>query len=278
MIRALYTAASGLETGLHMQESVADNLANATTTGYKGERAASSEFAGVLARSIGPAAVPVPLVVERVLGRVGTGSYVDKQSVTLDQGTQDSTGRSLDMMIQGSGFFVVQGAGGTPYYTRDGHFMRSRQDQLVTTGGAAVLDQNGAPITVTSDDIRVDSSGQVFQRVPNQVTNPDGSVTTQFTETPLGTLQVVTADPAALVPAGQSQFTLVPSASVVPAQLGGSTLLVQGSLEQSNVDVAASSTRLMSLANDYNASQHVFTTINDTLNTAVTQIGRVGNG
>ncbi len=275
MIRALYTAASGLETGLHMQESVAENLANADTTGFKTERQAASEFAGVLAKSIGNAPVPVPLALERVLGRVGTGSFVDKRRVALDEGTAQSTGRPLDVMVQGSGFFVVQGADGSTQYTRDGHFMRDKQNRLTTAEGDLVLDQNGAPITLDTDNLRIDGSGQVFTRTPVQVTQPDGSVKTDLQENLAATLQVVTADPTQLVRAGRSAFTLVPGASVQPAQLGGASQVLQGALEQSNVDVTSTSTQLMSLSRDFSASQHVFSTINDTLQSAVNDVGRV---
>jgi flagellar basal body rod protein FlgG len=275
MIRSLYTAASGLETGLHMQEAVAENLANSTTTGYKSERSAAAAFAGVLARTIGNAPVPVPLALERVLGTVGTGSYVDKRRVSLDPGTADVTGRPLDVMLQGSGFFVVQAADGTPRYTRDGHFALDKQGNLVTAEGNQVLDATGAPIVLATDNVRIDGTGQIFTRTPIQVTQPDGTVVTQILENFAAQLQVVTAGPTQLVRAGQSDFTLVPNAAAVPATLGGSSKVQQGALEQSNVDVTSTSTQLMTLARNYSASQHVFATINQTLDEAVNQIGKV---
>src|SRR5207253_9973174 len=119
MIRSLYTAASGLETGMRLQEVVAENLANSSTTGYKGDRAAAREFSGVLAQSIGNAPVPVPLLLTRTLGRIGTGSFVQTRRLSLADGAPRATGAPLDVMIQGSGLFAVQGVDGAKQYTRD---------------------------------------------------------------------------------------------------------------------------------------------------------------
>ena len=82
MIRGLYTAASGMVNGLRMQETVAENIANLGTPGYKGERSGINEFSGVLARTIGPSSSPLPLAVQRVLGWLavhpGTGGRDDR--------------------------------------------------------------------------------------------------------------------------------------------------------------------------------------------------------
>jgi flagellar basal body rod protein FlgG len=274
MIRALYTAASGLETGLRLQDVVAENLANSSTTGYKGDRAAAREFAGVLAHSIGNAPVPVPMMLSRALGRIGTGSFVQTQRLSLADGAPRTTGAPLDVMIQGNGLFAVQGADGAKQYTRDGHFGRDPQNQLVTADGALVLGQDGRPITLESDHVRIDGTGQVFKT--QTVPGVNGAAPT-ITEQLISMLQVITVDPGALVRAGKSQFTLIPNAVAAPAVLGsGGTHLTQGSLEESNVDATALSTELMSLGRNFGASQHVFTTINETLDASVNRVGKLG--
>lgn len=276
MIRSLYTAASGLETNLRMQEAVAENLANATTTGYKGERAASREFAGVLAHRIGNAPVPVPLQTQTRLGRIGTGSFVDARRVTLENGTPRTTDQPLDVMIHGQGFFTVQTEGGVRY-TRDGHFQRSPTDQVTTADGALVLDANGDPITLDTDNIRIDEIGQVFRREIVDVVDEDGVPAKDVIETLVATLGVVTVEADQLVRAGASQFTLAPGVEPGAALLGAETVMLQGTLEESNVAIADTAAQLMSLSRMYEASQHVFTTINNTLRAAVQDVGRVGN-
>ena len=276
MIRSLYTAASGLVTGLRMQATVAENLANATTTGYKGERAAAREFAGVLARSVGNAPVPVPLQLQTTLGRLGTGAFVNGRRVTLETGTPRSTGQPLDAMIQGEGFFTVRTADGLRY-TRDGHFQRSQNDQIVTADGALVLDTNGQPMTLDTDDVRIDHAGQIFRRAVIDVIDNDGLPAKDVVETLVGSFGVVTAGADELVRAGASQFTLAPGVQPVPTVLGAESVMLQNTLEESNVEVAESATQLMSLSRSFEASQHVFTTINDTLRAAVQDVGRVSS-
>jgi flagellar basal-body rod protein FlgF len=275
MIRGLYTAASGMVTGLRMQEAVAENLANLSTPGFKAERLAANEFAGVLARRVGNAPVPVPLAVQSMLGRVGTGAYVAERETFLDAGAERATGRPLDLAIRGDGFFVVQDGEGVRY-TRDGHFGRDAEGRLVASDGSPLLDVAGAPIAIASDRIRVDAFGRVFDIVLAEVAQPDGSVLIEQQEQEAGTIQVVTVPPEALVRSGESGFTLVPGAAPVPADLGETAVVVQGALEEANVEVTQVATELATLARLFETSQRVFSTIDETLESAVTDVGRVG--
>jgi flagellar basal-body rod protein FlgF len=205
---------------------------------------------------------------------VGTGSFVAARRTFFDPGAERTTARPLDMMIRGDGFFVVQGADGVRY-TRDGHFGRDVQGRLVTAAGAPVLGADGGEIVIGSDQVRIDALGRVFEQVLVQVVQPDGSVLTQQDEVLAGTLQVVTVPREALVRAGESRFTLAPGAAAVPAVLGETAVVVQGALEESNVEVAQVASQLMTLARHFEASQRVFSTIDRTLESAVTEIGRV---
>jgi len=211
-----------------------------------------------------------------MLGRVGTGSFVDARRVTLETGTPRSTGQPLDAMIQGEGFFTVRTADGLRY-TRDGHFQRSQNDQIVTADGALVLDTNGQPMTLDTDDVRIDHAGQIFRRAVIDVIDNDGLPAKDVVETLVGSFGVVTAGADELVRAGASQFTLAPGVQPVPTVLGAESVMLQNTLEESNVEVAESATQLMSLSRSFEASQHVFTTINDTLRAAVQDVGRVSS-
>src|SRR5690606_532869 len=139
MIRGLYTAASGMLLGLRQQDVVADNLANSSTVGYKADQSAQTAFAGVLARRTGPAEGPIPARTDEVIGRLGTGAFVENVRTFLGQGAERDTGAPLDVMVRGEGFFVVQTTEGVRY-TRDGHFDRNQAQQLITADGALVLD------------------------------------------------------------------------------------------------------------------------------------------
>ena len=275
MIRGLYTAASGMVNGLRMQETVAENIANLGTPGYKGERSGINEFSGVLARTIGPSSSPLPLAVQRVLGRVGTGAYVDERETVLTEGVERKADLPLDVMIRGDGFFQIATDDGLRF-TRDGHFGRDANNTLVTADGQTILGDDGNPITINTDDVRILPNGELLVTTEVDVTQPDGTVAKEVTEVVIGKLAVVRIDAEDLVRSGGSRFTLVPGAGTTAVALGDDALIVQGALEQTNVDLASASTDLMSLARLYSSNQQVFSALNESLQLAVRDIGRVG--
>lgn len=258
MIRALYTAASGLVTGMRQQEVVANNLANVQTPGYKGETSATSAFERIVAWKIGNAPVPVPMQLNRRLGAVGTGAYESLRASDFTDGNVTATTLPLDMSISGPGFFAVQ-VDGNVQYTRDGHFGLDAQRRIVASDGSPVLDVNRQPIVVSSQNVLVLPDGQV--RVDDE---------------PVATLLMVDIDPASAVRARGSRFVLPPG--VTPALLNGAegTVIRQGFLEEANVDMTEAATDLISTQRAFEGSQRVFTTIDETLETAVRDIGRVG--
>lgn len=256
MIRALYTAASGLLVGLRRQEVISNNLANAETPGYKGEMGVTTAFSGVLANRIGPAPVPVPLTSQAVIGPVGTGAYQSLRRPNFAEGTQKTTGAPLDVAIQGPGFFAVQ-RGTDVQYTRDGHFGRNAQNELIASDGSQVLDANGQPIAIATDQVSIRPTGEILA---------DG--------VSIGFIQVVQLDRTSVTRAGETRFA--PGAAPVEVMtLGTGTVLQQGNLEQANVDITDTATRLMSEQRSFEASQHVFTTVDETLAQAVRDLSRM---
>lgn len=275
MIRGFYTAVSGMVNALRMQETVAENLSNLGTPGYKGERSGTQEFGGVLARSIGPSSSPLPMGVNRVIGRIGTGAYVDERRTVLTEGVERRTDLKLDVMISGDGFFQIATDDGVRY-TRDGHFGRDATNTLVTADGQTVLGADGNPISINTDDVRILANGELLVTTQVLVNQPDGTVATEVTETVIGQLAVVQIAAEDLVRSGGSRFTLVPDAGTTPVVLGEDAVIVQGALEETNVDLGGSSTDLMSLARVYSSNQQVFMAMNESLQLAVRDIGRVG--
>lgn len=275
MIRGLYTAASGMVNGLRMQETVAENISNLGTPGYKGERSGTQEFAGVLARSVGSSGSPIPIATQRVIGRIGTGAYVDERETILTEGVERRTDLPLDVMIRGDGFFQIQTDDGLRY-TRDGHMGRDATNTLVTADGQVILGADGNPITLNTDDVRILPTGELLVTTRTEVEQPDNTLAIVVTEEVIGQLGVVRIAPEDLVRSGGSRFTLVPGAGTTPVTLGDDAVIVQGALEETNVDLAGASTDLMSLARVYTSNQQVYAALNDTLQLAVRDIGRVG--
>lgn len=275
MIRGLYTAASGMLLGLRQQEVVADNLANSNTVGYKADQSAQTAFAGVLARRVGASDGPMRGTTDQVIGMVGTGAFVQNVRTFLGQGSERETGSPLDVMLRGDGFFAVQTDEGLRF-TRDGHWDRDDQERLVTADGGLVLDVQGNPITVDTDHLRIKPDGRIMRLISTPIESADGSTVLDVTEEEVAQLQVVTLGADDLVRAGKSQFMVVPGGVVTPMDpTEGVTFVLQGSLEEANVNVGQSATQLYSVARSYSSSQRVFSAINDTLESAVREVGRV---
>lgn len=134
----LYIAASGMVAEQVRQDQLANDLANASTPGYKPDESPQRSFGEVLlSNSQGTPAV----------GTVNAGVELGKTYTDMTAGTIQDTGQPLDFAIQGSGFFAVQTAQGVRY-TRDGQFTTSAQGTLTNANGNSVLDQSGKPIKV----------------------------------------------------------------------------------------------------------------------------------
>lgn len=194
---------------LHQTEVIANNLANLSTTGFKGQH----------------------LLFAQYLSQAGDGTplaYVQELGTARDtsQGPITQTGNPLDVAIQGDGFFTVQTPLG-PRYTRNGHFQLDADRQIVTSQGYPVLTDNGSPLVVP------DGAGQI-------TIGADGSVATTR-QGSVGTIGIATfAQPQAMLPTAGGLYTT----DQVPQAATG-TRLVQGSFEGSNVEPIIEITRLI---------------------------------
>jgi flagellar basal-body rod protein FlgF len=194
---------------LHQTDVIANNLANLSTTGFKGEH----------------------LLFAQYLSQAGDGqplAYVQELGTARDtsQGPITQTGNPLDVAIQGDGFFTVQTPLG-PRYTRNGHFQLDADRQIVTSQGYPVLTDNGAPLAVP------EGAGQI-------TIGADGSVSTGRAS--VGTIGIASfANPQAILPTAGGLYTT----DQAPQPATG-TKLVQGSFEGSNVEAIIEITRLLS--------------------------------
>jgi flagellar basal-body rod protein FlgG len=158
----LNIAASAMAAEQVREDQLSNDLANASTPGYKPDQAEQSAFGAMLLTSGqgGPA-----------LGTIDTGVQIGKQVADLAQGSLQSTGEPLDFAISGQGFFAVRTSAGVRY-TRDGQFTASASGQLTDPSGDPVLNQSGAPVTVSSNGT-VDASALGVFSVANPVKQGD---------------------------------------------------------------------------------------------------------
>jgi flagellar basal-body rod protein FlgG len=156
MDRGLYLAASGMLAEQLRQDQIANDLANASTAGYKAERTTQQSFGEMLLTNS---------VTGQQIGRVTTGVAVTDTAADWTPGMLKDTGEPLDFGINGDGFFAVQTAQG-PRYTRNGQFSSDAAGRLVTLEGDPVLGRTGQPVTLGAD-------GKVDPRLLNVVTLTD---------------------------------------------------------------------------------------------------------
>jgi flagellar basal-body rod protein FlgG len=225
-MEALWVAKTGLDAQQTRMTVVSNNLANVNTTGYKRGRAV---FEDLLYQNRAQAGAATSQNTENPTGfNVGTGVRVVATEKTFTQGSSLETGNSLDVMVDGRGFFQVLLPDGSTAYTRDGAFKIDSEGRLVTTSGYEVQPSITIPNEVQNLSIAAD--GQI-----------QATLAGQSEPVTLGTIQLADfINPAGLQPRGQNLY-METAASGAP-QVGnpgaeGRGSLVQGSLEGSNVNV-----------------------------------------
>src|SRR5712672_2654059 len=170
MIRALYSAASGMSAQEMSVDNIAHNLANASTVGVK---ARQIQFQDLLYQTVVQpgAAAGSQTVVPTVL-QIGLGTKAASNEIVLTQGTLSNTSNPLDVAIQGNGFFQVRQASGELAYTRAGSFHLDREGNVVTLDGEALEPQITIPAGAQSITIAPD--GTVSYQVPGQTAAQNG--------------------------------------------------------------------------------------------------------
>jgi flagellar basal-body rod protein FlgG len=249
MIRALYSAASGMRAQETNVENIANNLANASTVGYKSRRA---QFEDLMYQSIvqpGSSSGQQTLVPTGL--QLGLGSRTASNELVFTQGAYSETDNPLDITIQGNGFFQVQQANGTLAYTRAGQFHLDKNGNIVTLDGDPLVPQITIP--AEAQQITIATDGTVSYTLPNQ------TAAQQAGQIQLAGFQ----NPAGLNSIGQNLFT--PTDSSGDATVGnpggseGLGSLLQGYLEQSNVSIVDEFIDLIQAQRGYEANSKVVT-------------------
>jgi len=225
-MRALNSAATGMQAQELNIEVIANNIANMRTTGYKRQRAEFQDLLYEHVRRIGTQTSTqgniLPVGVD-----LGSGVKVVGTPRIMTQGTLTQTGGELDVAIRGEGFFKIQLPDGTFAYTRDGSFHLDNQARIVTAEGNLV--QPVITIPQNSNSLTINPQGQVSVIVAGSTT-----------PTVLGQLTLTRfINKAGLLPVGDNLFTETPASG--PPQDGiantdGMGDIQQGNLEQANVE------------------------------------------
>jgi len=254
MLRCLYTAATGMDAQQTKMDTIANNLANASTTGFKKERA---DFEDLLSEQIRGAAEPDPRGgTPPTPLEVGLGVRVGSTTRTFSQGDLEQTSNPLDLAIQGGGFFKVQRPGGDYAYTRAGNLRVDGDGHLVTQNGEKVQPEINVPPETSAITIAAD--GTISATIPNR-TDPQK----------LGQLELATfINPAGLTSLGNNLLAQsVTSGEPMlfkPGEQGTGTL-AQGFLESSNVKAVEEMVSMISTQRAYEMNSKVIQTADQML-------------
>ena len=223
---------------------VSNNIANSSTTGFKREAMSFDTY------------LSHPASGQNINFIVSRGTYRDTTG-----GPIQSTGNQLDLAIQGQGYFQVQGADGTSRYTRGGSFQLNNQGQLTTQSGLPVLNDGGQPITIpdTASQINISSDGFITAKTDNG---------TSLSE--VGKVGLVKFDNEQQMKSeGNGLYATSQTAS---ASQNGS--IVQGAVEQSNVQPITEMTQMLKIYRAFEQSSNMINQENQRRDDAITKLAK----
>lgn len=246
MLKALNTAATGMQAQQTQMEVISNNIANVNTTGFKKSRA---EFEDLLYQTIKEPGAQQTANTQHPTGvQTGLGVRTAATQKIFEEGSAKITRNPLDLAVEGSGFFPIQMAGGQVGYTRDGSFHKDAGGKIVDKNGNALIPEIVIP--PNANGVSITDDGQVM-------------VTTQLGGQPqqVGQIQLVNfVNPAGLKSIGRNLF--VPSSSSgAPLQgnPGENNLgtVAQGQLESSNVNIVDEMTGMIMTQRSYESNSKV---------------------
>ncbi len=241
MAGGAYVALSGLRTRMDQLDRIAGDIANVNTTGYKGEMVTTTkvdrpDFGSVLQTAVDVAAAP--------------------GNLDMRSGNMTTTGRELDVALDGRGFFAIDTPGGTRY-TRNGEFTRRADGTLTTSDGMVVQGDDGKPVVLAS------TGGPVSVEADGTVRSGDEVA---------GKLKVVDFDDYSTLvreDSGRLRSGIAAKPASPDTQVRG------GTIEQSNVSIVERMAQLTEVGRSFEALQRgVSTLMNDVDGQAIAQLGR----
>lgn len=257
MIRALTTAATGLEAQQANIDRISNDLANVNTDGYKRSRV---DFEDLMYETEKEAGAQLGEVSQSPTGiQYGKGVKVGSAYKIFEQGTAKTTYHPYDMMVDGKGFFVVQLPNGSIGYTRNGAFKRDQNGLLGLVNGAKISPAITVPANATG--LQVSPTGEVKVKLPEQDDVVIGQVQLAYFQNEQG----LSAEGS-----GIYKPSLASGAPIqgLPGE-NGIGYVMQGALEGSNVNVANSMVEMISAQRGYEMGTKVMKTADEMLGATV---------
>ncbi len=228
MLRSLWTAASGMNAMQFKTDTIANNLSNVNTTGFKKNRA---DFEDLIYQTMKTAGTTSTEDIVSPTGiQVGLGVKVSATQKMFDQGSLQATGNKLDLALEGEGFFKIEMPDGSVSYTRDGTFKIDSNRQVVTANGYKLLPETILPENFIAEKISISKEGNIeaYTGDSDESVQVGDIALTRFTN-PVGLLSI----------GGNLFIESEASGPAIDGMAGmdGQAKIHQGFLEMSNVKV-----------------------------------------
>lgn len=254
MIRGLYISSTGMLNQMALMDTITNNLANINTSGYKKDINVSESFPDIMYMKAGYQDYDnlINNDSRKEIGSINLGVWSAGTYMDMSQGSLQNTNNKLDFAIEGSGYFAVD-QNGVEVYTRDGHFSKNPGGALVTSDGNEVEGTNG-PIILPDGDVTVKDNGDIY--VGNRY---------------IDTLKIVS-----LSQSGLNSITRIGDNLIKGTPTGGAVgKVAQGYVETSNVNPVSEMVDMIQVTRTYEANQKMITSMDETLDKAVNDVGRI---
>jgi flagellar basal-body rod protein FlgG len=257
MIRALWTAASGMEGQQKSIDVIANNLANVNTTGFKKSR---PDFQDLMYQNVKTTGSPATNTTQVPTGiQIGLGTRLAAVTKIFTTGNFTQTGNELDVTIEGDGFFQITLPDGTLGYSRAGSFNRNSTGQIVTADGNPLSPSITIPNNATKINIGSDGTVSVQQAGQNATTT-------------IGNIQLAAfPNPSGLASQGKNIYLPTDASGAATTGTAGQNglgTIAQGILEMSNVDVATEMVNMIVSQRAYEINSKAVTASDEMLQTA----------
>jgi len=255
MVRGFYSAAAGVFTSQKSLNVISNNIANATTAGYKSQSTMESSFGDHMINRMSEQDSVAQ-------NNIGPGSYMtvnNSEYTDYTQGSLESTSRSVDMAINGSGFFLVESETYGPVLTRNGQFEIDADGELYLPGVGKVLNDGESPISLENSNFKV---------------GPTGVISVNGEEA--DTLYVVKpTEETVLKSVGNGVFQVDENGGYEQEDAENYSVM-QGTLEKSNINMAQEMSKIIAGQNHYNSCIQIVKMYDSVNELTVNQIGRIG--
>lgn len=260
MVRSLWTAASGMTGQQFNIDTIANNLSNVNTVGFKRNRA---EFQDLIYQTTRRAGTPATEETLAPVGlQVGHGVRASTSQKIFSEGSPQETHIKTDLAIQGEGFFRVLMSDGRFGYTRNGQFKVDVNRELVTNNGYRVEPGIEIPRNADMNTLKIETNGVISIVVGNDL------IPTEIGEIPLYRF----TNPAGMNAVGENNFVeTIASGTAIPFRPGdsGVGMLRQGFVERSNVDLVTELVNMITAQRAYEFNSKAIQTSDSMLGVAV---------